>query len=68
MPDTISYTESDAGADTIADDITDGCTYAFANFGPDAESDERAECVADAEPDICAHAGADTVTDATRTS
>ena len=64
MPDTISYTESDAGSNTIADSDAD----TGADFGADVESDERAKCVADAESHICAHAGADTVTDATRTS
>ena len=68
MPDTFTYTESDAGCNTIADDVPDDCTNAGADFVTDIESDERAECVADAEPDICAHAGGDTVTDATRTS
>ena len=60
MPDTISYTESDAGADTFADRDAD----AFANFGPDVESDERAKCVADIESHICAHAVTDAVADA----
>ena len=56
VPDTLTYTESDAGSNTIADDVTDDCTHAGADdctnagadFVTDIESDERAECVADA--------------------
>ena len=42
------YCMSDASADAFADDVTDDCTHAGADFVTDIESDERAECVADA--------------------
>ena len=58
------YCMSDTSADAFANDVTDDCTHAGADFVTDIESDERAECVADAEPDICAHAGADAVANA----